>query len=717
MLCSRFTLLPIFFQSMIRLSLAQNAGSGNCCPGYSERKQCNGHGNCHLGDCVCKCFDGFTSGDCSQRTCPYGKAWASDATATDTAHQSTECSNMGTCDRNEGKCVCRPGFTGIACDKKRCPADCSGHGQCWSMRYHALRRDPGLGQTLSTQNLIYAYEDVWDFDMVHGCECDSGYFGPDCSLRMCPVGDDPLTGQGNDVDYNTGGNPANAQHSEQQTVFCQATGGKFILSFRGEVSEYINSDDSSEIMSTKLNALSTIRSATVTYTGTTSTACTVAGNIITVTFTQDFGDLPSLVPDPELLTHWQGTNAVVLTVTELTKGTKENDFCSNRGLCDVLTGVCACNTDYDTSNGVAGQGDTLSNRGDCGFASATITACPGEVACSGHGVCSNGPKFRCYCSDGWQGSDCSEMSCPFGESWFDLPSSTGTAHALAECSDMGVCDRTKGECACSENFEGGACERMTCPTATGEPCSGHGQCLTQALLAKRTTENGEETAYTYGLDPNNRKTWDANKVQGCKCDLGYEGYDCNLRTCPYGDDPRTYYQHMEKQLVVCTVADRTAATGFYLEFRHAKSALIPANATRSEMKQILEAVSTFGIVSISFSQYSAAAPSTDHACTSSADTSNEIAVIFQTQLGNLPSMKATPASTQESVRVTADGTGNSVKGTRENIECSGRGICEKSTGICICFKGYTSSNGMLGKGKKGDCGFVLDTEGVSAEGA
>lgn len=38
----------------------------------------------------------------------------------------------------------------------------------------------------------YAYTN-WEADMVMTCICDWGYAGGDCSLRMCPKGDDPVT--------------------------------------------------------------------------------------------------------------------------------------------------------------------------------------------------------------------------------------------------------------------------------------------------------------------------------------------------------------------------------------------------------------------------------------------------------------------------------------------------------------------------------------------
>ncbi len=87
-----------------------------------------------------------------------------------------------------------------------------------------------------------------------------------------------------------------------------------------------------------------------------------------------------------------------------TPGTKEDLFCSNRGVCDTSVGVCSCNTNYFTSNGygLAGQ------RGDCGHATAVIQVCPGTPPCSGHGECVGNPTYNCLCSAGWTGSDCSQ---------------------------------------------------------------------------------------------------------------------------------------------------------------------------------------------------------------------------------------------------------------------------------------------------------------------
>src|SRR3546814_10995079 len=87
-----------------------------------------------------------------------------------------------------------------------------------SMARAAAMKDPGEGT-------FYTYHNIWDANVMYGCVCDEGFYGPDCSLRACPSGDDPLTGT--DVD------PDGAQVNEVQQVLCMATSGTFTLSFKG----------------------------------------------------------------------------------------------------------------------------------------------------------------------------------------------------------------------------------------------------------------------------------------------------------------------------------------------------------------------------------------------------------------------------------------------------------------------------------------------------
>ncbi len=142
---------------------------------------CSSHGVCDSSSRVCQCFNGFTGGDCSLRTCPFGAAWADQAIGIDDAHNSAECSNMGICDRTVGQCVCQAGFEGTACQRKTCPNECNNVGKCLSMHQYAASKDPGSG-------IVYDYTTIWDANKFYGCKCDWGYSGPDCTVRMCPTG-------------------------------------------------------------------------------------------------------------------------------------------------------------------------------------------------------------------------------------------------------------------------------------------------------------------------------------------------------------------------------------------------------------------------------------------------------------------------------------------------------------------------------------------------
>ena len=79
----------------------------------------------------------YKAPDCSKRVCPHGRAWADVPTGPTTAHQFMECSNRGVCDRSTGICSCFDGFTGSACERTKCPNDCSGHGSCYSIKQMA----------------------------------------------------------------------------------------------------------------------------------------------------------------------------------------------------------------------------------------------------------------------------------------------------------------------------------------------------------------------------------------------------------------------------------------------------------------------------------------------------------------------------------------------------------------------------------------------------
>ncbi|OQR80731.1 tenascin-like protein [Achlya hypogyna] len=651
-------------------------------------KDCSGHGLC-LFPGLCQCSKSYSGVDCSLIKCPKGNAWADYPTAVDNAHNLAVCSNMGTCDSATGLCNCVAGFTGAACDRMTC--SCNARGVCLSMAQYATTKDPGLGT-------IHPYSTNWDADKIYGCGCDPPYTGYACTEFMCPTGDDPLTGTIQD--------PNGVQYNEKQVVTCQATGGSFVLAFLGFTTTPILATDSAATMQAKLLALPSIHGIAVSFSGITQQACTILGNAITIEFTQDFGNLPSLIGNGALLTLSTAGVSPRLTVVTTVEGTKENVYCSNRGLCDRTSGVCTCFTNYFSSDGNGNVG----TRGDCGAVVAAITQCPGSVlACSGHGVCQGPPTYACVCASGFQGGDCSEQLCPMGNAWFDYPFAPNAAHDLVECSNAGTCDRSKGVCVCDPRFTGAACNRMVCPNS----CSGHGTCLTMQNLAPLATTNGDPQSFTYGSTPNNyavgmthfailtsAKTWDFGQVQGCACNPGWEGYDCSRMSCPTGDDPIAIKDPagIRKVNAVQTIVCTATAGTFTIGFRGGYTSALPFTISSATLSAVLNAIPSFGEVNVTVTYTSGTS-----ACT--ANGANTITIKFLSMFGVLPSIKYT-LNGVTSIAVFNDGTGGSVVGTKTNAVCSGRGNCDYAKGLCVCATGFTSSDGYGNPGSRGDCGYM-----------
>jgi hypothetical protein len=207
-----------------------------------------------------------------------------------------------------------------------------------------------------------------------------------------------------------------------------------------------------------------------------------------------------------------------------------------------------------------------------------------------------------------------------------------------------------------------------------------------AELAQKATDNGDATDYTYGSTPNDRFTWDAEKVRGCYCDDGYTGYDCSLEACLYGDDARTTKQNNEVQSFTCAASSSSAY--FTLSFRQATTTPLYPSSTASNVQSALEALSTITEVSV--------ASDSTAICTAAGNT---VTVTFLTETGDLPLLQYALMSV-DSFAVEED-----TKGTREYEECSGRGVCDTATGECSCFTGYGSSDKKGGKGTYNDCGY------------
>lgn len=142
-------------------------------------------------------MNGQSGGDCSERFCPHELSWADGPTKSGLVHRYAECAGKGLCDRVKGTCECFPGYEGSSCQRQSCPNDCAGHGTCEYLNelsygivfneYHDGSSSSLFG--LGTGGKVFDNYH-WDADRARACVCDGGYWGIDCSMRMCPYGND-----------------------------------------------------------------------------------------------------------------------------------------------------------------------------------------------------------------------------------------------------------------------------------------------------------------------------------------------------------------------------------------------------------------------------------------------------------------------------------------------------------------------------------------------
>jgi hypothetical protein len=211
----------------------------------------------------------------------------------------------------------------------------------------------------------------------------------------------------------------------------------------------------------------------------------------------------------------------------------------------------------------------------------------------------------------------------------------------AECSDQGLCDRATGLCSCFPGYSGSSCQRTVCP----DDCSGHGTCRsnrdfaydwavakTKQIHDKTETNIEEKFKETYFASYDD--AWDTDKHWGCKCDAGYRGPSCALVECPSAHDP----------LDDKCVGDSPTITDFQLQYD------APFGATGWEQAYSLKT----GTVEES---------------------------------GDLTKSDFNP-------RYILDSNGRKVYacyGAMSGQDCSGRGICDYSSGTCKCFSGYAGT--------------------------
>jgi len=235
-------------------------------------------------------------------------------------------------------------------------------------------------------------------------------------------------------------------------------------------------------------------------------------------------------------------------------------------------------------------------------------------------------------------------------------------------------------------------------------------------LASLASVNGVVAGFTYGLIPNNPYTWDYNRIFGCACDVGWTGYDCSQRICPLGDDPDTTGQFDGVQQLSCI--DTAGLGSLVLTFRGQSTPILSGSINAAYLTAALEALSTVGIVSIE----PLGQGGVDMLCTPEG---NNFLVTFKTQHGDLP-LLTYKTQNIDTFSVTTLIVGTKVKFTsysincfisfisnyhsiisKEMVSCSNKGLCDAATGLCSCFAGFGSSDGMGNRGNMNDCGWVM----------
>jgi hypothetical protein len=164
------------------------------------------------------------------------------------------------------------------------------------------------------------------------------------------------------------------------------------------------------------------------------------------------------------------------------------------------------------------------------------------------------------------------------------------------------------------------------------------------------------------------------------------------------------YQSDEIQRLTCTGTKGY----FYLIFRRAKTVLIKFDDTIDTLKKKLEQIATIEEVSISLPNKEV------HTTPICSATGTTFDVMFFTPHGDLPPLEFDLSQGVTSLTVT-----EIQKGTKESIECSGRGVCDPTSGdaggTCICFDGFASSDGKGGAGPRSDCGWPKVFSGPISE--
>lgn len=365
-------------------------------------------------------------------------------------------------------------------------------------------------------------------------------------------------------------------------------------------------------------------------------------------------------------------------------------------------------------------------------------SCPNH--CSGHGVCDKNDQCTCFLEakvlneEGneaserevrkiqWTGADCSLMTCPRGTSWGRVKNFMEHRQG-AECSDAGICDRKTGECQCYTGYDGSACQRTTCPNN----CNGHGICASNKDFAEqyaramatsinekrfaprcankdsstnicqRNVEHLDDYYATYMVSYEN--AWDSGLQYGCNCDAGFAGADCSQRECPTNNDPvddncQMKWSANSYPQIDGAASEASKSVPFANDVKELKKHnYLYTTASVDNLYTYLDANYVSDTV---FNNPDKFVTARSHF----SDLARSCSAFYISPSLKLPKTSATwnivPFSLDswacdymwDSTMVKVPWCG----GQWSSQECSGRGLCDRTTGSCKCASGYSGND-------------------------
>ena len=347
---------------------------------------------------IWNCPPGFGGADCSLRMCPHsatsfgsddgmaiasseGLFWTTDIGQKSSAnfhgrHMYRECAGRGVCDYSTGECDCFPGFTGRGCRRRECPNSCSGHGVCLDddrklfHNVHASSSVTVLPSDLYSDSVATSDPNFWSTASTQSCVCDGGWTGHDCSLRLCPVGDDPETDCNDELGYDVQRISCTGMDKDVDHYFSLAF--TTALGIRYNTPPIIISafDEEGNVTATANSlqtALESLPNFAIPSVEVTVEHPDVVGADFGTNMTITFVD-PATTGEQHLLevteslrceggssSYFFNTDmAFECTVERVSQSTqlREQAECSNRGTCNTRTGECQC---FDGYEGVSCQ--------------------------------------------------------------------------------------------------------------------------------------------------------------------------------------------------------------------------------------------------------------------------------------------------------------------------------------------------------------------------